>query len=146
MLWSMVGVATLITIGRYAIRFHVRRKFYYDDLAHLLAWMLMIGCCAVFQDTFSSAGKIMGVTDPPQDAVIDFRKHQEALTMLFILCMWSVKLAFMFSYRLLFWASPIFRRLWWGVMAILIVTVWIPIAGNLTDCGPVPHIYDPSKL
>ena len=103
----------------------------------------MIGCCAVFQDTFPSAEHIVGNLEPPQDAVVAFRKHQEALTMLFILSLWSVKLAFMFLYRLLFWASPIFRKLWWGVMAILIVTVWVPIAGNLTSCGPVSKIYDP---
>lgn len=106
----------------------------------------MVGCCAVFQDTFASAEQIQGNQNPPPDAVVAFRKHQEALTMLFILSLWAVKVAFMFLYRMLFWASPIFRRLWWAVMVILIVTVWVPIAGNLTGCGPVSKIYDPREL
>lgn len=105
----------------------------------------MIAYSAVTQATFSSAEQLLSVASPPADAVVSFRKHQEALTMLFILSLWFVKFAFMFLYRLLFWASPTFQKLWWGVMVILLITVWVPIAGNLTDCGPVSRIYDPGR-
>ena len=141
----MAGAATLVTAGRYVIRYHVRRSFYWDDLAHLWGWILMIACCAVFQDTFGIAESTVGNPKPPPDAVVAFRKHQEALTMLFIFSLWAVKVAFMFLYRLLFWASPVFQRLWWGVMVVLLITVWVPIAGNLTSCGPVSKIYDPRR-
>ena len=30
-------------------------------------------------------------------------------------------------------------------MVILLITVWVPVAGNSTDCGPVSRIYDPNR-
>ncbi|KAL9637287.1 MAG: hypothetical protein Q9204_001935 [Flavoplaca sp. TL-2023a] len=142
----MTALATLVTIGRYIIRFEARGKFYYDDLAHFVAWILMIGCCATFQDTYPSAQKIIGVADPPLDAIVAFRKHQFALTTLFVLSLWFVKFAFMFLYRLLFWASPMFQKLWWGVMISLLITVWVPLAGVLTGCGHPSDVFNPVMI
>ncbi|KAL8958923.1 MAG: hypothetical protein Q9183_005741 [Haloplaca sp. 2 TL-2023] len=142
-LWTTVSAATLFTIGRYAIRYRVKRSFYWDDLAHLFAWILMIGCCAVIQNALPNAEIIVDSSSPPPDTVLAFRKQQLALTLLFILSLWGVKFAFMFLYRLLFWASTTFRKLWWCAMAILLVTVWVPVAANLTLCGPTSDSFNP---
>ncbi|KAL8652573.1 MAG: hypothetical protein Q9226_004210 [Calogaya cf. arnoldii] len=116
-LWTMAAVATLITVGRYIIRYEALRKFYYDDLAHLLAWALMVGCCATMQDTFPSAQKLIGVSDPPLDAVVAFRKHQYALTTLFDEGLFADSSLYTFlevTLAVIVSCLPVYRRLFRG--------------------------------
>lgn len=139
----------MLTVGRYVIRFRVRRKFYYDDLAHLLAWGFMFGCSVVIQldlTTMQSAQSYEPATDLPRKVKVTYLTHQVILRMFMILSVWFVKLAFMVLFRMLFWTSSMFRRLWWAVMGVLAITIWMPIIANFASCRSVSKIYNIGRL
>ncbi|KAL8638334.1 MAG: hypothetical protein Q9228_004511 [Teloschistes exilis] len=81
-------------------------------------------------------------TDLPRRVGVTYLMHQLILRMFMILSVWFVKLAFMFLFRMVFWTSSMFRRLWWAVMGVLAITIWMPITANFASCGSVSKIYN----
>ena len=49
-------------------------------------------------------------------------------------------------YRFLFQSSKLFKKAWWVVLALTIVTFWIPIAGVLSTCAGAVTVADYSQL
>jgi hypothetical protein len=82
---------------------------------------------------------------PPPAQVMRFRQLQTPLTLSFMISHWSVKFSFLFFYRLLFWVSEPFMRAWWVITTITFITLFVPIAGNVTKCGSPKDINNPGR-
>ena len=139
-----------MTVGRYAIRHRRIGGLFYDDLAHAFALIFLIALVAVFTAMFpvlflvDSFGR--GETGPPSASkYLFFLKMQLAVSLLWWLCLYSVKFAFLFLFRTLFGVSRKFNRAWWGVVAFTILTFAICIAGELTACGNLKDLLEISE-
>lgn len=148
LMWSLTAFATLLTIGRYAIRWKVRHRFYADDYAHLHALVWLYANTALIELMFPSATLVLlGPKNrpPPPAAVMTFRKLQTAMNSSFYISQWSVKFAFLLFYRELFWISDRFRKGWWVTTTYVFLTFWVVFAGILTQCGSALDLYNPVK-
>ena len=143
-IWTMAGIAILLSFGRWAIRYTVRKRFFWDDFTHLLALLTMIAYVGVAQSSNTVEYRVNAIengqvqTPPPEvlEALLSlYRNLQLAESLLIWTELWLIKLTFMLFYRLLFEVSSTFMTLWWSMLIFLFVTYWIPIAGALTLCG-----------
>ena len=125
------------------------KRFYHDDLTHLVAMVAIIGCAACIEQYVKlviQELQIEGKTHyPPEWMIIRAHKWQAAFSICFMVSLWFVKLSFLLFYRLLFEASVAFRKAWWVVMIFTLVTFWAPFAGLLTSCGPTSNMWITSK-
>lgn len=143
LMWSLTAFATILTVGRYAIRWKVRHRFYADDYAHLNALVWLYIMTAIIQTMFPSATLVvLGPKNvpPPPAAFVAFRKLQTAMNIAFYISQWSVKFSFLFFYRELFWVSDRFRKSWWIISIYVFLTFWAVFAGMLTLCGSAADI------
>lgn len=143
LMWSLTALATLLTAGRYAIRWKVRHRFYMDDYAHLNALVWLFIMTAIIQTMFPPATLVvLGPKNvpPPPAAFVEFRKLQTAMNIAFYISQWSVKFSFLFFYRELFWVSDRFRISWWIISVYVFLTFWAVFAGMLTLCGSAADI------
>ena len=53
-----------------------------------------------------------------------------------------MKATFLLFYRLLFDVNGMFRKLWWGAVALTFATFWVCIGSTFTLCGDVGDLYD----
>lgn len=108
----------------------------------------MLGSSVVVQLNLSTLRIAQSYTpaELPREVSVMYLKHQAISRMFFILLLWFVKLAFMFLFRMLFWTSSIFRKLWWAVMGVLAATIWIPIIANFVSCGTASEMHDLRRL
>lgn len=63
-------------------------------------------------------------------------KVRVVVSVLFWVCLYSVKGSFLLLYRIIFVVSNRFRFLWWSSTVFTIATFWVCLAGELTTCGP----------
>lgn len=141
-MWTLTGVCILLTIGRYAIRFKISKRFFGDDIAHLcaLGWLIIFSSITEYMlQTLELPGM-----DPPQSAISEFCRLQTAQGATFYFLHWTVKFSLLF-YRELFWVSQSFRRAWWCVAAFVLLGLGVALAGIMTQQGPVDRMDDPSK-
>lgn len=147
-MWMLTAFTILLTVGRYAIRYQVRHKFFGDDYAHLFALVWLIISSGITQACFAPAEYVVKATPanpPPPEQIVKFRKLQTPLSLSFFISHWAVKLSFLLFYRLLFWVSKSFMRAWWCITLITLATFLVPIAGNITKCGSPRDINNPGK-
>ena len=83
---------------------------------------------------------------PSQQAFIDlyihFKRGSYIVAILFFSSTWLVKVTFMLLYYTLFQINMVFRKIWWAIMAFIIITYWVAVAGVLTQCGPTKNAYN----
>lgn len=78
--------------------------------------------------------------EPTRAQFLEFLRLRVAVSVLFWVCVWSVKFAFLFLYRMIFVVSTRFNRWWWCIVAFTVVMFWVVIAGEFTTCGPAKNL------
>lgn len=148
--WALTGTAGALTIGRYAIRYVNSRRFFWDDLVHLCALVVLIAHGGTDQLSLNSKARIKTAADskprPSQTYLLGLYEHNERLSSVnncfLYLVFWIVKLSFLMLYRFLFQSSTPFKKAWWVVLAFTVVTFWVPIAGVLSTCAGADTVAD----
>ena len=139
----MTGTAGALTVGRYAIRYLISRRFFWDDLLHLFALVVLIAHGGTDQLSLKSKAAIASAAkskpQPSQSYLLGLYEHNQRLSSVnncfLYLVFWMVKLSFLMLYRFLFQSSRPFKKAWWAVLAFTVLTFWIPIAGVLSTCA-----------
>lgn len=106
----------LLTIGRYIIRYHKLGRFHLDDAAHLLAFLTLIALCATFQGFLGliySLDNAIRKEGPELSKAqnLEILKARVVVSVLFWVCLYSVKFSFLLLYRMIFVVSHCFRVL-----------------------------------
>lgn len=130
------------------------RRFYWDDLAHFFALVILIIHGGTNQLSLNSKTAITAAkTATPklsQDQLLGLYENNYRLSSVnncfLYLVFWLVKLSFLLFYRFLFRTSAPFKKVWWGVLAFTLLTFWVPIAGVLSTCAGARTVADYSKL
>ena len=87
---------------------------------------------------------------PSEAELLGLYQHNQTLSTVnncfLYLVFWLVKLSFLLFYYQLFQTSATFKKVWWGVFAITLLTFWIPIGGVLATCAGADTVTAYSKL
>ena len=152
----MVGVAGVLTLGRYAIRWYNSRRLYLDDLAHLLAFLVLVAHGVTNQLSLTSKSDLAQATaknaSPKRspDDILGMYQHNQMLNTVnncfLYLVFWIVKVAFLLFYYQIFSISTGFKKAWWAVFIFTVLTVWIPLGGVLVTCTHATSIADYSEF
>ena len=137
--WVFTTLAVLLTGCRFWIRGKIIKKFSWDDAAHLLGLLLLI---VQVSTVSAAASQLYGVETLEASDDSHFENEHLLFVRLNIagilttwFCLYAIKLSFLLLYHRIFQVSEIFIRAWWIVLAVVILTFWILIAGSLTACG-----------
>ncbi|MCJ1310150.1 hypothetical protein MMC25_003811 [Agyrium rufum] len=148
-IWTLFGVAAALTGGRFVIRLRVFRRFFWDDLTHLIALLALLGFAVSTQEYVLHVKTEVAVAAGEIPMPADFatikhqgRQYQVALSTFAWISLWAVKFTFLLFYRLLFEVSEKFVKAWWITVVFTFATFWIPIAGVLTACGAASQLYN----
>lgn len=151
--WSLTGVCGVLTVGRYVIRRYSLGRWDWDDLAHLFAFLVLVVHGAMTQVKDDAKAKLALVlsgrikASPAQQ--IDKYRHLSHLNTVKNCCLyldfWLVKLSLLLFYRFLFKSSARFNKIWWLVLAFVLLSFWVPIAGVLATCSGARTLSDYSR-
>lgn len=141
--WALTGVATALSAGRYAIRGYNSRRLYWDDLAHLLALLVLISHGVTNQFSLDAKAAIAQANTehpkPSEAHILDLYVHNQRISTVnncFLYSIfWIVKISFLLLYRVLFKTSAAFRKAWWIILGATLLLYWVPIAGVLATCA-----------
>lgn len=147
-------MAGALTLGRYAIRAYNSRRLYWDDLAHLVAFLLLVSHSATNEVTLTAKAELATLKaakgKTPPAVLLHSYQHVHYLNTinncLLYMVFWAVKVSLLLFYHQLFRTSITFRRVWWAVLAFTLLTFWVPIAGVLATCSNAKTIADYSEL
>lgn len=148
--WALTGTAGALTVGRYIIRYINSGRFFWDDLVHLFALVVLIVHGGTDQLSLRSKATIAKAVDskprPSQSYLLGLYEHNQRLSSVnncfLYLVFWMVKLSFLMLYRFLFQSSRPFKKAWWVVLVFTVLTFWIPIAGVLSTCAGADTVAD----
>ncbi|KAI5924100.1 hypothetical protein F4810DRAFT_719351 [Camillea tinctor] len=132
-LWAFFALCVVVFIGRVWIRLVSLRKLIVDDfimlfvlcclLAATIISQLLIGYIYVMQDVAT------GLKEPPptfREDVVKTQRGNLALQILLFLGLWGVKLNFLlFFYRIFCSADSLYRRLWWAVLVVTVLSLGV---------------------
>ena len=146
----MTGAAIMLSAGRYALRYRKAGRFFWDDAAHAVALVTLIGINIEFTVFFPQIYQIDAYSrnqgpGPSPSEYVRFLKFQLSVSIVWWVCMYSVKLSFLLLYRLIFAVSKRLRIAWWAITIFTLVTFWVCIAGELTACGPSKNLFHAGK-
>ena len=143
----MTATATVLTVGRYLIRWSITRQSHTrwtlcDDLFHLLSLVALIVFDATNETHNATKLNLQTAIADPQTSQADILSGYVHLLVLsrvnncfLYLIFWLVKLSFLMFYRSLFDISRPFRTAWWVVLVYTVLTFWVPIGGVLATCA-----------
>lgn len=145
-------MAGALTLGRFAIRGYNSRRLYWDDLAHLAAFLVLLSHSVTNEATLNaehSLAILKATKTTPQAELLRSYQHSHYLNTinncLLYLVFWLVKISFLLFYHQLFRTSMQFRKIWWAVLAFTLATFWVPIAGVLATCAHAKTVADYSE-
>ncbi|MCJ1282711.1 hypothetical protein MMC26_002036 [Xylographa opegraphella] len=151
--WALTGVAGVFTVARYAIRGYITRWSFtkwslLDDIFHLLAFIVLIAhgvTNGIANDAKAQLKVLLSAEPKTSEAVLlAFYHHLYQLNSVnncFLYSVfWLVKFSFLMFYRHLFDISTTFRKAWWFVLGLTVVTFWVPIGGVLATCAQASTI------
>ena len=149
LLWTFTTIAIILSIGRFAIRYAIASRFYWDDASHLLSVVLLIALAGAYTAGFPYSARIARIsrkqepapplTDPFYHSYLQIRT---VVTLLVFMVLWTVKATFLIFYRLLFEVSRTFIRAWWAAVAFVFASFWVCIASTFTLCGSARDLYN----
>ena len=144
--WVFTALAVLLTGTRFWIRGKIIKKFSWDDAAHLLGLLLLIVQVSTVSAAASQLYRV-GVLEAGDDSEFEnghmlFVRLNIAGLLTTWCCLYAIKLSFLLLYHRIFQISHIFIRAWWIVLAIVILTFAILIAGSITVCGSPSALED----
>ena len=136
----------ILTVGRYAIRLKTLKTFKADDYIHGLALLFLIGYVSVFTVMFPLIYSLdlwkAGLGGKPSDSDLRRYFHLDiAVSLLFWVTIYLVKLTFLLFYRLLFGISETFMRVWWTVCAFTVVTFLANFSSVFWVCEAPRHLF-----
>ncbi len=141
-----------LTLGRFAIRGYNSRRLYWDDLAHLAAFLVLLSHSATNEVTLNAKADLAllkSAKTTPQATLLHSYQHVHYLNTvnncLLYLVFWLVKVSFLLFYHQLFGTSVLFKKIWWAVLAFTLVTFWVPIAGVIATCANAKNVADYSE-
>jgi len=153
--WTFTAAATVLTVGRFAIRYVIRnatfRSLQIDDIFHGLACLVLIGYIITYTIAFPLNYKVeffeAGLsTIEPTLAELDHYFHLIiAVSATFWIINYLVKFSFLTFYRTLFGVSREFMRAWWCVLAFTIVTFMANFISVFWACGTPRDLFIVSK-
>lgn len=145
--WVFTALAVLLTGSRFWIRGKIIKQFSWDDAAHLLGLLLLIVQVSIMSAAASQLYRIgnleAGDDGNFEDGHLLFVRLNIAGVLTTWCCLYAIKLSFLLLYHRIFQISKIFIRAWWIVLAVVILTFWILIAGSITECGSPLALEDP---
>ncbi|KUJ16890.1 uncharacterized protein LY89DRAFT_707319 [Mollisia scopiformis] len=149
--WIFTATALLLTAGRYGIRYRLRREFFrafqLDDFFHGLACLALIGYMITSNLAFSLEYKIAADSsgfsseEPTVDDLSRYFHFIIAISAIFWVVQYLVKLAFLAFYRSLFFISDGFMRAWWCVLVFTLVTFLANFISVFWSCGAPKNLY-----
>ena len=145
--WVFTALAVLLTGSRFWIRGKIIKQFSWDDAAHLLGLLLLIVQVSIMSAAASQLYRIgnleAGDDGNFEDGHLLFVRLNIAGVLTTWCCLYAIKFSFLLLYHRIFQISKIFIRAWWIVLAVVILTFWILIAGSITECGSPLALEDP---
>lgn len=148
-LWTFTSIAIILSAGRFAIRYALASRFFWDDASHLLSVLLLITVASTYTAGFPYSTRIARIsakqeaappfTDPLYHTYLQIRL---VITLLVFMVLWSVKATFLIFYRLLFGVSRTFIRVWWTAIAFTFASFWVCLGSTFTICGSVSDLYN----
>lgn len=149
LLWTFTTVAIVLSTGRFAIRYVIASRFYWDDASHLLSVVLLVALAGAYTVGFPHYARIARISrkQEPAPPLTDpfyhnYLQTRTVVTLLVIMVLWTVKATFLILYRLLFEVSRTFIRAWWAAVAFVFASFWVCIASTFTLCGSARDLYN----
>ena len=137
--WTFTTLAVLLTGSRFWIRGKIIKKFSWDDAAHLLGLLLLIVQVSTTSAAASQLYRIgnleAGDDSNFEDGHLNFVRLNIAAVLSTWFCLYAIKMSFLLLYHRIFQISEVFIRAWWIVLAVVVLTFLILIAGTITECG-----------
>ena len=142
--WVLTGLAGALTVGRLALRSIGAKRFFWDDLVHCIALAVLIAhgiTNSITNDAKVRLSIESATRGESQTALLNMYYHVRYLNTinncLLYMVFWVVKISFLLFYWFIFSSSKAFKTAWWIVMAITLLTFWVPIAGLLATCANI---------
>ncbi|KAI4228834.1 MAG: hypothetical protein L6R36_001336 [Xanthoria steineri] len=146
-IWLAVGIALLLAIARWGIRWYFLRLLW-DDAAVAVAVLLDLSLAAMYRyiiPTMFELDKVAKGEEPSTTAFLlraaTYLKLQFAIIVLFWTTVWVVKISFLLFYRNLFASLREHMIGWWitaGFTAVAYLLCW---AFQLGSCVPISHYF-----
>ena len=145
--WTLTGLAVLLKIGRYIVRYKLALQFQLDDCIHGLATIILVA----LGGTYTSFIPLNHIIENWQDGNLaapsnsDLHRYWQleiAIAMQFWLVIYLVKFAFLMFYRKLFGVSQNFLVAWWLVSAFTILTYLMIIISIFWACGVPQNLFN----
>ena len=138
------GIGTVLTVGRYAIRFKTINELKADDYVHGLALLALVCYVSTYNVMLplNSESLTAGAQEQPLDS--DLKRYARlvvAVSAQFWVVIYLVKASFLLFYRLLFGVSQNFMKAWWAVNAFTTVTFFINFLAVFWSCGAPSHLF-----
>ena len=151
--WSLTGLVLFLSGGRFAIRRISPGRWHWDDLAHLIALLILLAHGAtnmLVLDVKDQLAASMSAAPTDESRVLALYQRLSYLDVvndcLFFLCIWATKMAWLLLYYYLFRTSVNFRIAWWAVLGFVIVAFWAPVGGLIATCNWASSLSDYGKL
>lgn len=137
--WTVTGVAAALTVGRYIIRMKRLTGLHCDDGLHGLALMALIAYTAIFTASLPMVYALQSWVEgrgpaPSASTLKRYLRFALAASVVFWICIYSVKFAFLAFYRHLFGVSRGFMKAWWAVFAWTVLTFSVCAVSNAFLC------------
>lgn len=148
MIWTTVSLASLCVLFRLTIRMIYFKRVSIDDALVYFALSVLISMAVLYTlvapTMFTldaiSLGKALPGPDLMENADF-YLKCQFAIILLFWTCLWAVKVAILMFYKNLFVRLPTRMKLWWAVLAMVLLLYLGCWASQLASCAPVSSYF-----
>ena len=148
-MWGGTALSLCFLIFRIFVRLRYFKKIYADDFFVLAAWLMLLTSSIIWQMqqtrlyySFKLSAGQMQATANVLEAEKSFFHANLAVLILFLSCLWSVKISLLVFFRRLGQQVRGQKIWWWSVMGFTILTWAICIGVLQYRCltGPIDYI------
>ncbi|MCJ1308516.1 hypothetical protein MMC25_002169 [Agyrium rufum] len=151
-IWTFTTIGTLLTIGRFYIRYFKLKALFWDDFWHLIAYVLHLASSIALTIQAKLFFEVLAIKSgeaprPEPDVFLNLGStslhYNFALSIIFWLCLYAVKASFLSLYYLILRGSGARMLLWKNVAGFTFASFWICVSSIFVECGP--HLSDQLK-
>jgi hypothetical protein len=144
--WVFAATATGLTAGRFIIRKKTINQLLWDDYVHGLALMVLIAFLVTYTVMFplNYAVEFWAAGEAPEPTMAQLDRYfrlEIAVSMMFWVIVYLVKVSFLLFYHQLFSVSNTFIKAWWAVIAFTVVSFLICFLSVLWGCGVPERLF-----